>query len=104
MDQDLEIREKIEWQIKNSYGKVCYSFTCHEKEIQRLIKYEKWLKISQIVLSAISAGTLINTLFGTNNYSNAIGSIFATALLIINSMNFKFDLGTTISKHKIISN
>lgn len=104
MDQDLVIREKIEWQIKNSYGKVCYSFTCHEKEIQRLIKYEKWLKISQIILSAISAGTLINTLFGTNKYSAAIGSIFATALLIINSMNFKFDIGTTISKHKIISN
>ena len=44
MDQDLVTREKIEWQIKNLYGKVCYSFTCHEKEIQRLIKYEKWLK------------------------------------------------------------
>lgn len=104
MVQNLMSKEKLEWQIKHAYGKVCYSFTCHEKEIQLLVARERILKVLQIILSAISAGTLITTLFGINNISTIIGSVIATLLLVINSINFKFDLGTTISKHKIISN
>lgn len=49
---------KLGSQIREAYGKVTYSQTCHHKLIARLLKNNDRLKIAQIVLSAITTSGL----------------------------------------------
>lgn len=45
---------KLESQIREAYGRVTYSQTCHDKFINRTVKLEDRIKVAQIVLSAIT--------------------------------------------------
>ena len=41
---------KLESQIREAYGKVTYSQTCHDKLINRLVKRDSRLKTGKIIL------------------------------------------------------
>ena len=45
---------KLESQIREAYGRVTYSQTCHDKFINRTVKLEDRIKVAQIVLSVIA--------------------------------------------------
>ena len=97
-------REKINSQILNLYGKVCYSLTCHEKEIQYLIRLDRNIKVVQIIMSAISAGTITSVIFGQGMRAAIAASIVSLLLLIFNSFNLKFDISSDINRHKYTTN
>lgn len=97
-------QEKLRSQILNSYGKVCYSLTSHEKEIQYLVKLERNIKLLQILLSAISAGTIISVIFEKGIIATVIASIVSSSLLILNSISLKFDISSDITRHKNSTN
>lgn len=99
-----ESRDKLKSQILNSYGKVCYSLTSHEKEIHHLTKVEKIIKLSQIILSAISAGSIITSILGQEFWAQIIASILSVLLLILNSITLKFDISSDISRHSNATN
>lgn len=44
---------KLESQIREAYGRVTYSQTCHDKFINRTVKLEDRIKVAQIVLSGV---------------------------------------------------
>lgn len=92
-------QEKLKSQILNSYGKVCYTLTTHEKEIQYLIRVEKIIQILQIILSAISTGTIISVLFGKGIIATIIASIVSLLLLILNSFTLKYDINSELNRH-----
>lgn len=93
-------KEKLRSQILNLYGKLCYTLTSHEKEIQHLMKFERNIKALQIILSAVSAGTIISVIFGQGIVATLIASIVSLLLLILNSFTLKFDLSSDINNHK----
>lgn len=97
-------REKLKSQILNSYGKLSYTLTSHEKEIQYLINTEKNLKILQIILSAVSTGSIVSVLFGQGLVATKIASVLSLSLLILNSFTIKFDFLSDINRHKKSSN
>lgn len=99
MERNSNVDNKLLSQIKNSYGKICYSLTSHEKEIQHLTFLQKSIKMTQIILSAISAGTIISVLFGQSRNYQIIASVVSVLLVIVNSITLKFDISSDISRH-----
>lgn len=78
---------KLESQIREAYGRVTYSQTCHDKFINRTVKLEDGIKVAQIVLSAITT-------------SGFVVAIFSLALLILNTYIKNFDLSGIAQEHK----
>ena len=104
MEINSESRDKLKSQILNSYGKICYSLTSHEKESHHLTKVEKIIKFSQIILSAISAGSIITSILGQEFWAQIIASILSVLLLILNSITLKFYISSDINRHSNATN
>ena len=48
-----EVRNNIKKQIRDEYGKLVYTYTCHNKDAQIVNKRTKILKIVKLVLSGL---------------------------------------------------
>lgn len=91
---------KFESQIREAFGRVTYTQTCHEKKIQRLLKKNESIKIGQIVLSALTTGSFLVTIFSNEKISGIIGAIFSLSLLILNTYTKNFNLVESAQKHQ----
>lgn len=86
------------------YGRVIYTHKTHEKCADILVKRLSRIKISHIVLSALTAGGFISSFLGSGNVGAAIGVALATALLILNAYTKDYDLGEIAQRHKQAAN
>ncbi len=98
-------------QIRYSYGNVFWTHKIHEKDADFYRICNNWLKITQIVLSAISTTGLVFVLLGVNESNLHEGnnclvrtaatiSTFLSALLVIaNSLSKGYDLGELSASH-----
>ncbi len=91
---------KLESQIREAYGRVTYSQTCHDKFINRTIALEERIKIAQIVLSAVTTSGFVVAIFSKDNIASILGSIVSLALLILNTYTKKFDISGIAEEHK----
>lgn len=89
----------IESQIRECYGRVAYSHKTHEKCADIYHGRLRILKLTQIVLSAITTGGIIITLFGDDTTSTVIAAITSVILLAINTYTKEYDLGELAQKH-----
>lgn len=97
-DGDGEIRV-LESQIRECYGRVVYSHAVHEKCADIYLKRLNLIKKWQIILSAITTGTLLISLFNEGKMGTIIGAILSTILLALNTYNQDYDLGDLAKKH-----
>lgn len=102
MDRNSPISQgyKLESQIREAFGRVTYTQTCHDKFIQRLLRKNNIIKISQIVLSAMTTGSFIGTIVSNRNISGVIGVTLSTILLVINTYNKNFNLIEIAQEHQ----
>ena len=91
---------KLESQIREAYGRVTYSQTCHDKFINRTVKLEDGIKVAQIVLSAITTSGFVVAIFSDDKIASILGAIFSLALLILNTYIKNFDLSGIAQEHK----
>jgi len=91
---------KLESQIREAYGRVVYTFTCHNKIVQRLLKRNSHIKIWQIVLSASATGGFLTTVFYSEVIASYIGAIISVALLVLNAYTKDFDLSGKAESHQ----
>lgn len=89
----------LESQIRECYGRVVYSHVVHEKCADICLERLKLIKNLQIILSAITTGTLLISLFGEAKVGTIIGAIFSTILLALNTYTQDNDLGELAQKH-----
>lgn len=54
-----DYRDKLRAQLISAHAKVQYTFTSHEKDIHRLKAWDFCLRWFQIILSAITASSLV---------------------------------------------
>ena len=99
MCQAVDHREALNIQIKETYGKLVYTYTAHLKQAERLSTWNKRFKCAQIILSAASAGGFIGTVISNQAIATWIGGICATILLGINLYFKDFNLVQEISQH-----
>lgn len=88
---------KVESQIREAYGRVTYSQTCHDKFINRTVKLEDRI---QIVLSAITTSGFVVAIFSDDKIASVLGAIVSLALLILNTYIKNFDLSGIAQEHK----
>lgn len=99
-------------QIRNSYGNVFWTHKTHEKDADIFRCWNNWLKIIQIILSALSTTGIIYILFGVSEntplqdgrfdcvrWAALISSGISALLVIVNSLSKGYDLGELSASH-----
>ncbi len=94
-----EAKDILEAQLRECYGRACYSHKVHEKCADIYFGRLRRLKLWQIGLSAVTTGGLIVTLFGDRPASTVIAAIASAALLALNTYTKEYDLGELAQKH-----
>lgn len=90
---------RLESQIREAYGRVVYTQTCHDKIVKRLKKYDDYVKIGQIVLSALTTGSFLLIIFGEEK-SAIFGAFISAALFILNTLSKNFKFIETAKQHQ----
>lgn len=90
----------LESQIREAYGRVTYTQTCHEKIIGRVLKMNDTIKVWQIVLSAISTSGFVVAIFSQEKITSILGSVISLALLFLNTYTKNINLSETAQEHK----
>jgi hypothetical protein len=91
---------KLESQIREAYGRVTYTQTCHNKMIQSLKSKDSNVKIAQIVLSAITTGSFLVTIVSSEKLAGFLGAIISIILLILNTYVKDFNLLEMVHEHQ----
>ena len=99
-----DYRLVLEGQVRECFARVVYSHKTHEKCVDILLTRLNRVQWGQIILSAITTGGLVTTLFGGSQCGVIIGAFTSTALLILNAIVKNFDLGEVAQKHKQAAN
>jgi hypothetical protein len=97
-------RAILEGQLRESYGHVVYSHKTHEKCADILLCRLGHIKMSQIILSAITAAGFIGVAFGAGKIGAVAGIVVSTILLALNAYTKNYDLGAIAQKHKDAAN
>jgi hypothetical protein len=91
---------KLESQIREAYGRVVYTFTCHNKIVQRLLSKNNTVEVWQIILSALTTGSFLATILTSEVIAGYVGTVISIALLILNAYTKHFDLVETAQAHQ----
>lgn len=93
-------RNELRAQLVDLHGKVVYTYTAHHKIQNRLEGLNTGVKITQIVLTAISTGGFLATVI-TNQYLLAwVGGIASALSLGLNLYMKDSNLNSRIKNHK----
>ena len=105
MDRNIPSSQgyRLESQIREAFGKVMYTTTCHDKIIARFIRYNSIIKVSQIILSAITTSGFVVAIWHDSQFANLLGAFVSLALLILNTYAKNIDLVAAAQEHKIAS-
>ncbi|OUB05800.1 hypothetical protein BK708_40565 [Bacillus thuringiensis serovar yunnanensis] len=95
---------KLESQIREAYGRVVYTFTCHNKMIQRLLTKNNNIKFWQIALSALTTGSFLVTILFNEALAGFVGAVISVTLLILNAYTKDFELVETAQAHQKAAN
>lgn len=91
---------KLESQIREAFGKIVYTQTCHDKIIHRLIKREKTIKLWQIILSAVTTTGFIASIFSESIWTSILGATISLILLMLNMYIKNNNLLNQIKAHQ----
>ena len=91
--------EELISQIRELFGRTAYTHKVHEKCADIYNQRLQAFKITQIVLSALTTGSLILAIFGEGKTGVILGAVFSTILFGINMYLKDYDLGELIQKH-----
>lgn len=97
MNEETKI---LEGQIRECYGRVVYSHKTHEKCADILLSRLRYIKICQIVLSALTTGGILSTFFVSCKIGAWIGVVLSAFLLSLNSYTKDYDMAKIAQKHK----
>ena len=99
MEVDFQNKNIFEAQIRETYGRICWSHKTQEKCADILDSRLKILKIFQIILSAIITTGILISVFGNNETIGIISAILSALLFGINTYTKDYDLGELSQKH-----
>lgn len=89
-------------QLREMYGRTAYTHKAHEKMADAYICRYRRIKSTEIVLSAITAGSLLFSLFGDSRVGAVIGAVLSTILLGLTLYFKEASLGEQAQKHTAV--
>ncbi len=90
---------RLESQIREAYGRVTYTQTTHNKKVARLSRLDNNIKITQIIMSALTTSGFIVTIIWNDNVASIIGALISVVLLMLNSYMKSFNLSEIAQEH-----
>ena len=99
MEQDSSIREALVSQIENEYGKLVYTYTCHIKQARVSGLIGSVISWADIVLTAITTGSLLGLLFTNQRVLATVSAICAALALMINLYQKEAKLTEKATEH-----
>lgn len=97
---DEAYRSSLRTQIREAYGRVVYTQTTHLKEIDTLQLKSRQIKNLQIVLSAISTGGILSSVFNNGVFLKIASASISTLLLVLTLYLRSIDLEENIKRHQ----
>ncbi len=104
MNDINRVRENIRIQIRDEYGKLVYTYTCHNKEAQIINNRTKMLKIVKLSLSGLSTAGFIGAVFSNAKIVSVLGTVISTALFVITSILNEENMACSIASHNNTAN
>ena len=90
----------LESQIREAFGRVTYSQTCHDKKINKLLEKNERIKFTQIILSAASTSGICVSIFSNKKISSIFSALISLFLLIHSTYMKNFNLLEEAQAHK----
>lgn len=104
MDNDKKYRDRLRNQIKESCGKVIYTYTAHHKLADRLEKENKCVKNAQIILTALSSCGFFASIITNKAILTWVGGISAVLSLCLNLYAKEYKIQNEVSQHRNAAN
>lgn len=95
-----EQEKMIESQIREIYGRVVYTHKTHEKCADLLKNWSDCLKVTEILLSALTTTSILVIIFGDGCLFQFLAALFSTVLLCLTLYSKDFNLLALAEKHK----
>ena len=93
--------EILESQLRELYGRVLWTHKTQEKCSDIVQRRHVRIKVTQIVLSALTTTGILVAVFGENKVVGIISAIISTILFGLNTYTKDYDLGEIAQKHSI---
>ena len=100
----MDSKEKLRNQISDSAGNVLYTYSAHWNIVNRLKKQYFGIKVTQIVLTAISAGGFLATIVSGIPSLSWICGLASVVALALNLYMLNFNPAEDIKKHTDAAN
>lgn len=97
-------RERLRNQITDAAGNVLYTFSAHWNIVNRLKKWYKGIKITQIVLTSLSTGGFLASLIAGVPWLSWMGGLTSAIALGLNLYTLNFNVQEDIKKHTDAAN
>lgn len=104
IDTHATYRYQLETQIREAYGRVVYTYTCHLKCAASSISKDKSIKLAQIILSALTTAGFISIIIENSYWASVAGGLISAILLIVSSMTKSFNLAEEANIHRVTAN
>jgi hypothetical protein len=91
--------EILRSQIRELYGRVVWTHKTQEKCADIVWKRHMQIKVTQIVLSALTTTGIFVTIFGDNQLVGILTAVISTLLFGLNTYTKDYDLGEISQKH-----
>lgn len=99
-----KVKKNVKMQIREEYGKLVYTYTCHNKEAQIINKRIKALKKLKLLLSGLSTAGFASAIFSNEKIVAVLGAIVSTALFVITSILNEENMACSIATHRNAAN
>jgi hypothetical protein len=81
------------------YGRVAYSHKTHEKMADAYVSRYRLIKIVEIILAALTLGSLLLAIFGESRAGTIVGAVLSTVILGLTLYSKEGSLGEQAQKH-----
>lgn len=96
----IEEKVLLESQVREIYGRVIYTHKTHEKCADVLKNRSDRIKITEIILSALTTTSILVVIFGEGKIFEFLAGLFSTILLCITLYSKDYNLLALAEKHK----
>ena len=96
---NMLINQKLLNQIKDAEGDIVYTYAAHWIIVNSLRTKQKWIKIFQIGLTALSTGGFLASLLSGVPCLSWLGGLFSALALALNLYVHEFNIPDDIQKH-----
>jgi hypothetical protein len=90
----------LESQIRECFGRTVYTHKTHSKEADRCAETQRYFKLGQILLSALTATGAVTAIFSTGVDLKLATAVLSLLTVGVNSYMKGFDPGATAQKHR----